>query len=123
MTEITRTGTVRAIPGVPADVRASFVTALEIAPGWHLKMQAAGQRHVDAAVAKTVNLPAGATPADVRATYLAAWRAGVKGITVYRYGAHPGQVLTLASPAEALSVGVAIRGAYSGGCSGHICEF
>ena len=123
MTEITRTGTVRAIPGVPADVRASFVTALEIAPGWHLKMQAAVQRHVDAAVAKTVNLPAGATPADVRATYLAAWRAGVKGITVYRYGAHPGQVLTLASPAEAPSVGVAIRGAYSGGCSGHICEF
>ena len=88
------------VPGVPADVRAAFVTALEIAPGWHLKMQAAVQRHVDAAVAKTINLPAAATPADVRAIYLAAWRAGVKGITVYRYGARPGQVLTLASPAD-----------------------
>ncbi len=65
----------RQLPGVPADVRASFVTALEIAPQWHLRMQAAAQRHVDAAVAKTINLPADATPADVRAIYLAAWRA------------------------------------------------
>jgi ribonucleoside-diphosphate reductase alpha chain len=76
---------------------------------------------VDAAVAKTVNLPADATPADLRATYLAAWRAGVKGITDYRYGARPGQVLTLASPAEAPRV--AIHDAYSGACSGHVCEF
>lgn len=123
MAEIARTGTVRQLPAVPADVRASFVTALEIAPEWHLKMQAAVQRHVDAAVAKTVNLPAHATPADVRAIYLAAWRAGVKGITVYRYGARPGQVLTLASPQAAPGAMVAINDAYSGGCGGHVCEF
>ncbi len=123
MAEVARTGTVRHSAGVPADVRASFVTALEIAPEWHLKMQAAVQRHVDAAVAKTVNLPAGATPADVQAIYLAAWRAGVKGITVYRYGARPGQVLTLASPAAPPGAAVQVHDAYSGGCRGHLCEF
>lgn len=123
MAEIARTGTVRQIPGVPADVRASFVTALEIAPAWHLTMQAAVQHHVDAAVAKTINLPADATPADVRAIYTAAWRAGVKGITVYRYGARPGQVLTLASPTPAPGATVQIRDAYTGGCGAHTCEF
>ena len=57
-------------------------------------MQAAVQRHVDAAVSKTVNLPADATVDDVRAIYLAAWKAKVKGITVYRYGSRQGQVLS-----------------------------
>ena len=119
MAEVARTGTVRQLPGLPADVRAAFVTALEIAPAWHLKMQAAVQHHVDAAVAKTINLPADATPADVRAIYLAAWRAGVKGITVYRYGARPGQVLTLATPGPQPGTAVQIHDAYSGGCHAH----
>lgn len=123
MAEIARTGTVRQIPDVPADVRASFVTALEIAPAWHLRMQAAVQRHVDAAVAKTINLPADATPADVQAIYTAAWRARVKGITVYRYGARPGQVLTLTGPTPAPGAAVNIHDAYSGGCGAHACEF
>jgi ribonucleoside-diphosphate reductase alpha chain len=123
MAEIGRTGTVGQNPGVPPDVRAAFVTALEIAPAWHLKMQAAVQRHVDAAVAKTINLPADATPADVRAIYLAAWRAGVKGNTVYRYGARPGQVLTLAAPGAEPGTAVEIHGDYTGGCHGHLCEF
>ena len=123
MADIARTGTVRQLPGLPADVRAAFVTALEIAPAWHLKMQAAVQHHVDAAVAKTVNLPADATPADVRAIYLAAWRARVKGITVYRYGARPGQVLTLATPGPQPGAAVQIHDVYSGGCNAHVCEF
>ncbi len=123
MAEVARTGTVRHLDGVPADVRAAFVTALEVSPEWHLKMQAAVQRHVDAAVAKTVNLPASATPADVRETYLAAWHAGVKGITVYRYGARPGQVLTLTSPQAGPLAAVRIHDTYTGGCHGHTCEF
>lgn len=56
-------------------------------------MQAGTQAHVDAAVSKTVNLPTDATPADVEAIHLQAWRAGCRGITVYRYGTRPGQVL------------------------------
>lgn len=123
MAEVARTGTVRQIEDVPADVRASFVTALEVAPQWHLRMQAAVQRHVDAAVAKTVNLPASATAADVRATYLAAWHAGVKGITVYRYGARPGQVLTFSGPQAASRAAVRVHDSYTGGCHGHTCEF
>lgn len=123
MAEVSRTGTAGQIAAVPADVRAAFVTALEISPSWHLKMQAAVQRHVDAAVAKTVNLPASASPADVRSLYLAAWRAGLKGITVYRYGARRGQVLTVASPARPSRAAVQIHAGYSGGCGGHVCEF
>ena len=100
--EIGRTGTVGANcnRGTPRRARAAFVTALEVSPEWHLKMQAAIQRHVDAAVAKTINLQGGeATVAEVGAIYLAAWRAKVKGITIYRYGARPDQVFTLSLPA------------------------
>src|SRR3546814_1361070 len=69
-----------------SDVCSSDLTAAEIAPEWHLRMQAAVQNHVDAAVSKTVNLPVTATVDDVRAIYLAAWKAKVKGITVYQIG-------------------------------------
>jgi ribonucleoside-diphosphate reductase alpha chain len=114
-----RRGGVRGDPAVPEDLQRLFVTALEVPPSMHLAMQAAFQRHVDAAVAKTVNLPPDATVADVRSIYLEAWRAGAKGITVYRYGAKPGQVLSLAGDEGAL----AVRGEYAGGCAGHACQF
>jgi ribonucleoside-diphosphate reductase alpha chain len=119
--ELARTGSARRHPGLPPDVRRAFVTALEIAPEWHLRMQAAVQRSVDAAASKTVNLPATATVADVRAIYLAAWRARVKGITVYRYGSRPNQVLALAEEGEGARVEVGPT--YAGGCAGHACEF
>jgi hypothetical protein len=91
--EIARAGGVRDLEAVPQDVRRAFVTALEVTPEWHRRMQAAFQRSVDAAVAKTVNLPASATVDDVWSLYLRAWRLGLKGITVYRYGSRPQQVL------------------------------
>ncbi|AOW93616.1 ribonucleoside-diphosphate reductase, adenosylcobalamin-dependent [Rhodococcus sp. WMMA185] len=81
---VLETGTVRTNPRVPADLRAAFPTAVEVAPEWHVRMQAAVQRHVDAAVSKTVLLPASASVAVVREVFLAAWRAGAKGITVFR---------------------------------------
>ncbi len=93
MTGIARTGRVRGNALVPTDVQSAFPTALEIIPKWHLRMQAAAQRYIDAAVSKTINLPADATTNDVRSIFLASWRARVKGITVYRYGSKPGQVL------------------------------
>ncbi len=58
-----------------------------------------------------------------QAIYTAAWRAGVKDITVYRYGARPGQVLTLAAPTAAPDTAVEIHDAYSGGCGERTCEF
>jgi ribonucleoside-diphosphate reductase alpha chain len=124
MADIARTGTVRHNATVPADVRAAFPTALDLAPEWHLRMQSAIQRHVDAAVSKTVNLPAHATIDDVRAIFLAAWHAKAKGITVYRDGSRPGQVLTLLSgPGAPLAPPVRVETGYAGGCAGRACEF
>jgi ribonucleoside-diphosphate reductase alpha chain len=120
--EIARHGGVRQYSRLPTEVRAAFPIAAEIAPEWHLRMQAAVQRHVDAAVSKTVNLPADATVDDVRSLYLAAWRARVKGITVYRYGSRPGQVLTYAGPANEQAL-LSADTTFSGGCAGHLCEF
>ena len=120
ISEIAQRGGVRGYSRLPADVRAAFPTAAEISPEWHLRMQAAVQRHVDAAVSKTVNLPSSATVDDVRAVYLAAWKAKVKGITVYRYGSRAGQVLSYAAPQPMLAE---VGTAFSGGCVGRICEF
>ncbi len=122
--QIARRGGVRGYSPLPAEVRAAFPTAAEIAPEWHLRMQAAVQRHVDAAVSKTVNLPADATVDDIRVIYVAAWKAKVKGITVYRYGSRRGQVLTYASPFPARAPALLSADAtFSGGCLGHVCEF
>jgi ribonucleoside-diphosphate reductase alpha chain len=118
--EIAQRGGVRGYPQLPAEVRAAFPTASEIAPEWHLRMQAAVQRHVDAAVSKTINLPATATADDIRAVYLAAWKAKVKGITVFRYGCREGQVLTFAAPEPAIPQA---GSDFSGGCVGRVCEF
>lgn len=120
ITEIAQRGGVRRCPSLPADVRAAFPTAAEIAPEWHLRMQAVVQRHVDAAVSKTVNLPASATVADVRGIYLSAWTAKAKGVTVYRYGSREGQVLSYAAPPP---VPVQAPADFSGGCPGRSCEF
>jgi ribonucleoside-diphosphate reductase alpha chain len=69
------------------------VTAFQIKPEWHIKMQAAFQKYTDNAVSKTVNLPAGVTRRDVREVFLLAHKLKCKGVTVYRYGSKPKQVL------------------------------
>lgn len=116
ISEIAQTGSVRANPHVPEKIRDAFVTALELAPSWHLRMQATIQRHVDAAVSKTINLPSEATVGDVRQTFTDAWRSRVKGITVYRYGSRPDQMLTLIGNDAAVAVRADTD--YSGGCTG-----
>ncbi len=124
MSEIASAAGVRGNPAVPGDVQKAFVTALEIEPQWHLRMQAAFQEHADGAVSKTVNLPAHATIEEVRQIYLSAWRLRLKGITVYRYGSKAGQVLSLLSPPQTSPrPPVSVDGEYAGGCSGHACEF
>lgn len=77
------------------DPQKLFVTALEIPPEQHVRIQAAFQKHVDNAVSKTVNLPKDATPADVAAVYRLAHQLGCKGVTVFRYGSKAEAVLEL----------------------------
>ncbi|HSR96917.1 MAG TPA: adenosylcobalamin-dependent ribonucleoside-diphosphate reductase [Kofleriaceae bacterium] len=86
-------GGVRGRRDVPDDVQRAFPTAHEIDLGMHVRMQAAFQRHVHAAVSKTINLRREATPLEVKAAYQLAYELGCKGITVYRDGSREGQVL------------------------------
>jgi ribonucleoside-diphosphate reductase alpha chain len=90
-------GGARGRADVPADIQRRFPTAHEIDVASHVKMQAAFQRHVHAAVSKTINLRREATAADVKAAYELAYELGCKGITVYRDGSREGQVLVTGS--------------------------
>ena len=91
--EIAEHGGVRGRSDVPADVQRRFPTAHEVDVATHVRMQAAFQRHVHAAVSKTINLRRDATPGDVKAAYQLAYELGCKGITVYRDTSREGQVL------------------------------
>ena len=94
--ELARKGTVAGMAGIPQDMQDLFVTALDIAPEQHVKIQAAFQKHTDNAVSKTVNLPQSATVSDVLRVFNLAYDSGCKGVTVFRYGCKS-QVLYLGS--------------------------
>jgi ribonucleoside-diphosphate reductase alpha chain len=112
MDEVARRGSLHGIPGVPDEARAVFKTAHEIHWSWHVRHQAAFQRHTDNGVSKTINLPTEAGEGDVAEAYLLAWREGCLGITVFRDGCKGGQVL---------NVGVG-DGAGAGGNAGTLIE-
>jgi ribonucleoside-diphosphate reductase alpha chain len=102
MDKVATHGTLHDLPEVPEDVRGVFVTAHEIGPEWHVRMQAAFQQHTDNGVSKTINLPNSATVEDVARAYRTAYDLGCLGITVFRDGcksAHGGQVLHVGTSA------------------------
>ena len=99
MERIAEQGTVHGIPEVPDDVKRVFVTAHEITPEWHVKMQAAFQKYTHNAVSKTVNFSRDATREDVRDVFIQAYKLGCKGVTVYRDGSREEQVLTVGARA------------------------
>jgi len=93
--KIARAGTIQNIKEIPARIRRVFRCAYDIKPDWHIKMQAAFQAHCDAAVSKTINLPADAGLDAVDRAYKKAYRLGCKGITVYRQASRPHEPMTL----------------------------
>ena len=98
--ELARHGRARGLTGLPEDLQALFATAHDVAPAVHVRVQAAFQRHVHAAVSKTVNFPADATPEDIAAVYRLADELGCKGVTVYRDRSRAGQVLSYGAAGE-----------------------
>ncbi|WP_287991470.1 adenosylcobalamin-dependent ribonucleoside-diphosphate reductase [Acidiphilium sp.] len=91
----------RAKFGEGAPLPAHFVTAQELTPAEHVRMQAAVQRHVDSAISKTVNVPEDIGFEAFQEVYLDAYRSGCKGCTTYRPNAVTGSVLEVAPPADA----------------------
>lgn len=101
MSLIAQKGTIRGVNEVPEDVQQLFVTAHDIEAIWHIRMQAAFQKHTNNAVSKTVNMPSDATPEDARTIYMLAYKSGCKGVTIYRDKSREEQVLNKPSaPAD-----------------------
>ena len=103
---VSRSGSARNVGEIPECIRRVFVTAHDIAPEWHVRMQAVFQRHVENAVSKTVNLRRSATREDIKRVFLLAHELGCKGVTVFRDGCKGEQVLHAGEVEEIAPLGV-----------------
>ena len=117
--EIAKCGSIQNIDGIPGDIKRIFVTALDISPEWHVRMQAAFQKYTDNATSKTVNLSSDAAWEDVKEVFLLAYKLKCKGITVYRYGCKE-DLLSLDIPKLMLEEYVCADSEYTGEC--RICS-
>lgn len=110
MEKIAAQGSIRDFKEIPEDIKRVFVTAHDISPEWHVRMQAAFQKYVHNAVSKTINFPHDATPDAIRESYLLAFKLGCKGITVYRDMSREEQVLNIGRAQEQKTAAVAPHG-------------
>ncbi|MBI2658335.1 adenosylcobalamin-dependent ribonucleoside-diphosphate reductase [Candidatus Woesearchaeota archaeon] len=95
--KINREGSIKGIGEIPDKIKKVFAVGSDIAPEWHVRMQAAFQKHVDNGISKTVTLPKDATVEDIEKVFMMAFELGCKGISVYRLGSREGQVIYLSS--------------------------
>jgi len=125
MQKIARSGSIQKIEKIPSDIRKLFVTAMDIAPEHHVRMQAAFQKHTDNAVSKTINLSHDAAVDEVRKAYELAYKLKCKGITIYRYGSKAEQVLYIGEieikRRPEASPFVTAEAEYAGGCLTSLC--
>lgn len=101
--QVLKDGSLDKVKAIPEKDKRLFTTTHQIAPEWHVKIQAAWQKWIDNSVSKTINFPTEATVEDVKKAYLLGWRLGLKGITIYRDGSKLDQVLNVAGKAGKLS--------------------
>jgi ribonucleoside-diphosphate reductase alpha chain len=125
MHEVARSGSVQKVKKIPEEVKKIFVTALDIAPEWHVRMQAAFQKYTDNAVSKTINFPQDAAAEDVRKAFELAYKLKCKGITAYRYGSKREQVLYIGETEFGTKTETApfvtAEAEYAGGCPTRLC--
>jgi len=124
---LAQAGSLQALEGIPRDIKRIFVTAFDVTPLQHLKVQAAFQKYSDNSVSKTINLSSEATVEEVRKIYLQAYKLRCKGITIYRYGSKEEQVLSFGHQEKGQFLTqsdlIAVESEYSGGCVASTCPF
>ena len=113
-------GSAKNIKVIPSSMRQVLVTTHDIEPEYHVRIQAAWQKHFDNSVSKTVNFNHLATPADIKKAYLLAWRLKCKGITIYRDGSKADQVLNLGNGTEPASAKAMSGGPVCPDCGGKL---
>lgn len=104
MNRIAKCGSIAHIEELPDEVKRIFVTAHDISPYWHVKMQAAFQQFTDNAVSKTVNFIESATREDIKKTYILAYKNNLKGITVYRNNSRQFQPMNLEKARKTIEI-------------------
>jgi len=120
--QIARSGSVRDIKDVPDEIKKIFVTAHEVTSEWHVRIQAAFQKHIENAVSKTVNLPNNATIHEVDKVFRLAYALNCKGVTVYRYGSKGEQVLNLGIKTKDKDTLTSAEEGFAGGKPSIICD-
>lgn len=100
METVATRGSIQKIAEIPDEMKKAFVTAHDISPEWHIRMQAAFQKYCDASISKTINFPYEAIDDDVRNIFLMAYDQECKGVTVYRDGCRENQPMALSGSAK-----------------------